>query len=139
MEFINNTGHIFSLPSFNEKPIGYEYEEYSYIFWIDTENSRLSVNNYYSKPIYALYQLQQINNHLNLRYLYKYLSLIHYFKISFKTVTPPIPESNIPIFLLSIFSPHKIRIFSVLNLFWYNFMFKLRKRFFGPFSSLFYF
>ena len=58
MEFINNTGHIFSLPSFNEKPIGYEYEEYSYVFWIDTENSRLSVNNYYSKPIYALYQLQ---------------------------------------------------------------------------------
>lgn len=58
MEFINNTGHIFSLPSFNEKPIGYEYEEYSYVFWIDTKNSRLSVNNYYSKPIYALYQLQ---------------------------------------------------------------------------------
>jgi len=58
MEFVDNTGHIFSLPSFDEKPIGYEYEEYSYVFWIDTNTSHLSVNNYYSKPIYALYQLQ---------------------------------------------------------------------------------
>ena len=30
MEFIDNTGHIFSLPSYKEEPIGYEYEEYSY-------------------------------------------------------------------------------------------------------------
>ena len=59
MEFVDNTGHIFSLPSYNEKPIGYEYEEYSYVFWIDANNtSKLSVNNYYSKPIYALYELQ---------------------------------------------------------------------------------
>jgi len=58
MKFVDNTGHIFSLPSYKEKPIGYEYEEYSYVFWIDsTSTSKLSVNNYYSKPIYALYEL----------------------------------------------------------------------------------
>ena len=27
MFFVNNSGHIFELPSFSEKPIGYEYEE----------------------------------------------------------------------------------------------------------------
>lgn len=59
MEFTDNTGHIFSLPSYSEKPIGYEYEEYSYIFWIDASNSsKLSINNYYSRPIYALYELK---------------------------------------------------------------------------------
>jgi hypothetical protein len=60
MEFVDNTGHIFSLPSYKEEPIGYEYEEYSYIFWIDSNNtSKLSINNFYSKPIYALYELNK--------------------------------------------------------------------------------
>ena len=60
MEFVDNTGHIFSLPSYNEKPIGYEYDEYSYVFWIDSNNtSKLSVNNFYSRPIYALYELNK--------------------------------------------------------------------------------
>ena len=30
MEFVDNTGHIFSLKSYDEKPIGYEYEETPY-------------------------------------------------------------------------------------------------------------
>ena len=59
MEFTDITGHIFSLPSYSEKPIGYEYDEYPYIFWIDaTNSSKLSINNYYSRPIYALYELK---------------------------------------------------------------------------------
>lgn len=59
MEFIDNTGHIFSLKSYNEKPIGYEYNENPYIFWIDSNTSKLSINNYYSRPIYALYLLDR--------------------------------------------------------------------------------
>ena len=60
MEFVDNTGHIFSLPSFNQKPIGYEYEENDYVFWLnDKLEYRLSINNYYVKPIYFIYQ----NNH----------------------------------------------------------------------------
>ena len=63
MDFINNTGHIFSLPSYKEKPIGYEYEEYSYIFWFDSLNaSKLSINNCYIKPIYALYDITNLKN-----------------------------------------------------------------------------
>ena len=57
MEFVDNTGHIFSLKSYDEKPIGYEYEETPYIFWIDASTSKLSINNYYARPIYALYNL----------------------------------------------------------------------------------
>ena len=57
MEFVDNTGHIFSLPSFNQKPIGYEYEENDYVFWLnDKLEYRLSINNYYVKPIYFIYQ-----------------------------------------------------------------------------------
>ena len=59
MEFVDNTGHIFSLPSYKEKPIGYEYDERSYIFWIDGVTSKLSVNNFYSRPIYALYMMNK--------------------------------------------------------------------------------
>lgn len=59
MEFVDNTGHIFSLKSYDEKPIGYEYEETPYIFWIDSDTSKLSVNNYYARPIYALYRLNE--------------------------------------------------------------------------------
>ena len=59
MEFLDNTGHVFSLKSYNEKPIGYEYEETPYIFWMDSNTSRLSINNYYSRPIYALYFLDK--------------------------------------------------------------------------------
>ena len=63
MDFINNTGHIFSLPSYKEKPIGYEYEEYSYIFWFDSLNaSKLSINNCYIKPIYALYDITNLKD-----------------------------------------------------------------------------
>ena len=58
MEFIDNTGHIFSLPSFEQKPIGYEYEERDYIFWMDVESyNYLSVNNYYAKTINVLINL----------------------------------------------------------------------------------
>lgn len=63
MDFINNTGHIFSLPSYKEKPIGYEYEEYSYIFWFESLNaSKLSIKNCYIKPIYALYDITDIKD-----------------------------------------------------------------------------
>jgi len=52
MDFIDRTGHIFSLPSYNDKPIGYEYEETPYIFTFKSDNSsKLSVDNYYFLPI----------------------------------------------------------------------------------------
>ena len=55
MQFIDHTGHIFSMPSYSMNPIGYEYEETNYIFWIDSEySSKLSVDTYYMKPIRVL-------------------------------------------------------------------------------------
>lgn len=55
MEFIDHTGHIFSLASFDAYPTGYEYETFGYIFYLDDEYTRrLSVNNYYIKPIRVL-------------------------------------------------------------------------------------
>ena len=32
MYFLDNSAHIFHLPDYNKKPIGYEYEEQDYIF-----------------------------------------------------------------------------------------------------------
>lgn len=62
MNFIDHTGHIFSIKSYDEKPIGYEYEETKYVFWFDTESSyKLSVNNYYFKPIRIVYPDNNVN------------------------------------------------------------------------------
>lgn len=55
MEFINKTGHIFTLQSYNQFPFGYEFEQTPYTFWLDDEKlSTLSINNYYIRSIYAL-------------------------------------------------------------------------------------
>ncbi len=49
MEFIDSTGHIFSLPSYEDNPINLEYVEGDYIFWL--KDSSVSINNYYIKPV----------------------------------------------------------------------------------------
>ena len=55
MEFIDHTGHIFSLQHFNNYPNGYNYDEQPYVFWLDDElNTSLSVDCYYIKPIKML-------------------------------------------------------------------------------------
>lgn len=52
MEFIDNSGHKFILESYSKNPIGYEYDNMPYIFWMNTwHNEKLSVNNYYFKEI----------------------------------------------------------------------------------------
>lgn len=50
MNFLDHTGHIFSLQSYESFPSGYEYDEQPYIFWIN-DNRKLSIKNYYIKPI----------------------------------------------------------------------------------------
>ena len=35
MNFLDRSGHIFNLPSYPYEPIGHEFEENDYIFWID--------------------------------------------------------------------------------------------------------
>ena len=55
MKFVDNYGHIFTMQSNNQFPIGYEYEESDYIFWINKDyQNYLSINNYYSKVINIL-------------------------------------------------------------------------------------
>ena len=55
MDFLDNSGHIFSLPSYDIEPLGYKYDENQYTFWMDNgNNSELSVNNYYTKIINAI-------------------------------------------------------------------------------------
>lgn len=52
MEFIDHTGHIFTQKSYNEYPVGYEFETLPYIFWLNGQYTRnLSVDNYYMLPI----------------------------------------------------------------------------------------
>ena len=68
MNFIDSTGHIFNLPSFNYNPIGYEYTENRHIFWLeDKTTSFLSVGNYYIRPIYFIsdYQLSHVDITIN--------------------------------------------------------------------------
>ena len=52
MEFIDHTGHIFSLTSYSSYPTGYEYKEFDYVFNVEDESAkRLSIGNYYVRPI----------------------------------------------------------------------------------------
>ena len=55
MYFVDSTGHPFYQQSFNYQPIGYEYYQNKYTFWIDNkDHSYCSINNYYIRPIYIL-------------------------------------------------------------------------------------
>ena len=55
MEFIDHTGHIFTQKSYNDYPVGYEYEMLPYIFWLnDQYTQKLSIDNYYMLPIRPL-------------------------------------------------------------------------------------
>ena len=69
MNFIDRTGHIFSLTHYDQYPIGYEYQETPYIFWFDSENSsKLSVNNYYFKPIRVVTKVKENDKvHVNIK------------------------------------------------------------------------
>lgn len=71
MEFIDNTGHIFELEDYNVYPEGYDYNENEYIFWINEEYSnRLSIDCYYIKPIYIIYnKLLTSNSNINITIL----------------------------------------------------------------------
>lgn len=53
MEFIDHTGHVFSLEEWSSYPVGYEYEIGDYVFWIESSHSShtLSTSNYYILPI----------------------------------------------------------------------------------------
>lgn len=64
MYFLDNSAHIFKLPDYNKKPIGYEFDEQDYIFWFEdqNENTRLSINNYYGKIINVLFEINNVND-----------------------------------------------------------------------------
>lgn len=49
MEFIDSTGHVFSLQTYDDNPVLYKYKENDYIFWL--KDNEVSVNNFYIKPI----------------------------------------------------------------------------------------
>ena len=68
MEFLNNSGHIFSLTSYDSEPIGYEYDETPYIFWINNKDDGqlLSIKNYYTKVINVLFEINQDITNVNI-------------------------------------------------------------------------
>lgn len=64
MYFLDHSNHLFELQDYNKEPIGYEYDQNPYIFWICDayENLQLSVNNYYCKVINVVYEIENISN-----------------------------------------------------------------------------
>ena len=67
MFFVDNSGHIFEITDYTKKPIGYEFDETPYVFWLsdNNENSRLSINNYYAKAINLLFPIENVSNFNN--------------------------------------------------------------------------
>ena len=64
MQFLDNSGHIFTLKDYSQNPIGYEYDEQDYIFWFNdtNNNNQLSINNYYGKIINVLFEVDHISD-----------------------------------------------------------------------------
>ena len=68
MFFVDNSGHIFEITDYSKKPIGYEFDETPYVFWLNDnkDNYRLSINNYYAKVINILFPIENINDFNNI-------------------------------------------------------------------------
>lgn len=60
MEFIDHTGHVFSLPSYDDEPIELKYTENDYVFWIN--QNPVSIGNYYILPIRFLIEFEYIKD-----------------------------------------------------------------------------
>ena len=56
MRFIDRTGHLFTLKSYDTKPVGSEFTVPEFTFWIDgySDNRKLSIDNWYVRPLYIL-------------------------------------------------------------------------------------
>ena len=63
MQFIDHTGHVFSLPHYSGYPQGYEYEENPYVFWFKDEYaSYLSLNCVYIQCIRPILPINTTND-----------------------------------------------------------------------------
>lgn len=58
MNFIDITGHIFSLPSYDDIPLHLKYKEGDYVFWL--KDQELSINNYYILPIRLIINVNDV-------------------------------------------------------------------------------
>lgn len=58
MDFIDVTGHVFSLPSYDDKPLHLKYKEGDYVFWL--KDQEISINNYYILPIRMIINVNDI-------------------------------------------------------------------------------
>ena len=93
MEFLDRTGHIFSIDSYSSYPVGYEYQESDYIFWFNSEVSgKLSVDNYYFKPIRIAYRVE---NHSSSNVKISLKDSEKFFLIGSKFINEKLLSSNI--------------------------------------------
>ena len=93
MEFLDRTGHIFSINSYPSYPVGYEYQEGDYIFWFNSEVSgKLSVDNYYFKPIRIAYRVE---NHSSSNVNISLKDSEKFFLIGSKFINEKLLSSNI--------------------------------------------
>lgn len=63
MEFIDTTGHVFSIESYDDEPINIKYKEGDYVFWV--ADNDISINNYYIKPIRFIIPVNDINENIS--------------------------------------------------------------------------
>ena len=58
MNFIDTTGHVFSLPSYDDIPLHLKYKEGDYVFWL--KDQEISINNYYILPIRMIVNINDV-------------------------------------------------------------------------------
>ena len=92
MEFIDNTGHIFSLPSYEDNPISLQYTENDYIFWMT--DSTVSIKNYYIKPVRFIISYETVNSNIDNFNLDVYAESGFYQLISQKYLQTKLEQNN---------------------------------------------
>lgn len=81
MNFIDHTGHTFTLDVFDTYPYGHDMLQHQYTFWVDgyVDGRKLSTDNWYCKPIWMLLdideEIKSIEIHSSIFYVCTYNDL----------------------------------------------------------------
>ena len=93
MEFIDHTGHIYSLKDWQNEPIGYEYEIGNYVDWFtsDTTSHKLSIDRYYIKPVRIIVNS---NDHISVKLKNDIKDDTHFWLLSSRYIQDCIENNN---------------------------------------------
>lgn len=83
MNFIDHTGHTFTLNHFDVYPYGHDMIDHQYTFWMDgyVDGRKLSTDNWYCKPVWMLLDINEEIEYIEMKSSIFYLGLYSDLKV----------------------------------------------------------